>query len=353
MTKKIDQTLKEKLLERSRPGVLWTKEEGGSVRCFACAHRCLIKEGREGTCKVRANRAGDLRVPWGYVAGLAVDPIEKKPFFHVRPGSSTLSFGMLGCNLHCSFCQNWLSSQTLRDPDAVVRAEDISADAVVALARSHRSTVLTSTYNEPLITVEWAIEILKLAKASGISGAMVSNGYATEETLAHIRPYVDFLKIDLKCFKEEGYRSLGGKLQHVTDAIKKAHEMGFWVEVVTLIVPGFNDDVGELKELARFLASVSREIPWHLTAFHSDYQMLDRVATRAESLITACEIGKTEGLDFVYAGNVPGRLGQWENTFCPHCHHEVVARQGFRVLTNRLNGEDCPDCGKKVPGAWA
>ncbi|HWZ27507.1 MAG TPA: radical SAM protein, partial [Gemmatimonadales bacterium] len=280
-----DSPLAERIDVRTRAGSLVTPEPEGAVRCVACGHRCLIRPGRRGICKVRFNRDGELRVPAGYVAALQCDPTEKKPFFHCLPGSDTLTFGMLGCDFHCGYCQNWLTSQALRDTEAGVPPTDISAEALVALAVRHHARVIGSSYNEPLITAEWAAEVFDLARTRGLKTAFISNGNATPEALDFLRPRTDCYKVDLKAMDPARYRELGGVLEHVTDTIAAAHVRGFWVEVVTLIVPGFNDDRPQLTRAAELIASVSRDIPWHVTAFHPDYRMTDPDATPTETLL--------------------------------------------------------------------
>ena len=347
-------TLQDELDRRARPGELWHPEGGdGSIRCVACGHRCLVREGRRGICKVRFNRDGTLYVPHGYAAGIQVDPVEKKPFFHLLPGSDCLTFGMLGCDFHCGYCQNWLTSQALRDPHAIAPAEEITPAELVRLARERRARVVTSTYNEPLITSEWAVAVFREAKAAGLVCSYVSNGNGTEEVLEFLRPYVSLYKVDLKGFRDRPYRDLGGTLERVTWTIRALHEKGFWVEVVTLIVPAFNDSPEELRDLARFLVSVSADIPWHVTAFHPDYKFEDRAATSLRSLLRAAEIGREEGLRFVYAGNLPGAVQSWENTYCPGCQSLLVERTGFRVSQNKIDtGGRCPSCGRTIPGVW-
>jgi len=347
-------TLKEVLSQLTVQGDLCEALPDGRVRCTACGHRCLIPEGRDGVCKVRFNRGGTLFVPSGYVAtSLQLDPVEKKPFFHVLPGAAALSFGMLGCDYHCGYCQNWITSQVLRDPDAVTRPTRISPEEIVACAVEHRAPIVTSTYNEPLITSEWAVAVFKLAKARGLKTAYVSNGNATPEVLGYLRPWLDLYKVDLKGFDDAHYRTLGGKLQTVLDTIRMLVEKAFWVEVVTLVVPGWNDSEAELRDIARFLAGVSRDIPWHVTAFHPDYRMEDRSWTPARSLTRASEIGRSEGLHFVYAGNLPGRTGTLESTYCPGCAGLLIERVGFRVLANHLDNGVCPQCRTRIPGVWS
>jgi pyruvate formate lyase activating enzyme len=324
----------------------------GRLRCFSCGHRCPIPEGREGVCKVRYNQGGVLKVPFGYVGALQCDPIEKKPFFHALPGSDALSFGMLGCDLHCGYCQNWFTSQSIRDPQAVGQPRDVDAATLVDLAERSGAPTIVSTYNEPLITSEWAVAVFREAKARGLRTAYVSNGNGTPEVLDYIRPWVDFYKVDLKSMDDKHYRELGGVLANVLDSVRGIYARGIWLEVLTLVIPGFNDSEAELREAARFVASVSPEIPWHVTAFHPDYKMNDRGATPAKTLLRAAEIGTEEGLQFVYAGNLPGRTGEWENTRCPNCKRTVVERHGFRVVANSLREGTCPHCGYAVPGRW-
>ncbi|MDT8898781.1 AmmeMemoRadiSam system radical SAM enzyme [Thermanaerothrix sp. 4228-RoL] len=349
-------TLADRLDAMTRPGELYTRLEDGTVQCYACAHRCRIKPGRRGICQVRFNRDGVLYVPWGYVAALQVDPIEKKPFAHVLPGSEALTFGMLGCDFHCSFCQNWLTSQTLRDPAAGIPVEsllEITPEEMVNLARRSGAAAIVSSYNEPLITSEWAVAIFKQAREAGLLCAYVSNGNATPEVLQYLRPYLDAYKVDLKTMQDKQYRQLGGVLQHVLDTIKMAYDLGLWVEVVTLVIPGFNDSPEELWEAARFLVSVSPDIPWHMTAFHPDYKMTDPPPTPAKTLLRAAEIGQEAGLHFVYAGNLPGRVGSLENTYCPQCQALLIERRGYIILDYRLTAAGtCPQCGYKIPGIW-
>ena len=346
-------TLGHELERRTRPGVLYERLEGRKVRCHACGHRCLIPEGHDGICRIRFNRDGVLRVPSGYVAGLAVDPIEKKPFFHVLPGAEAVSFGMLGCDYPCAYCQNWLTSQTLRDREALAKPRDVSAGQIVDLARARHAPVVVSTYNEPLITTEWAVEVFALAKREGMVCGYVSNGNGTPEVLDYLRPHADLFKVDLKSFRDGSYRALGGRLQVVLDTIRLLREKGFWVEVVTLVVPGFNDSNEELRDIASFVAGVSPDIPWHVTAFHEDYRMTGRGDTTVEDLLRAVEAGREAGIRYVYAGNLPGRTAGLEDTRCHGCGSTLIERRGFHVLRNRLGaGGECPDCVTTIPGIW-
>src|SRR5512135_458509 len=337
-------------------GELYKKLSDDTIECYACGHRCKIREGRRGICQVRFNEGGELRVPWGYVAALQSDPIEKKPFFHVMPGSNALTFGMLGCDYHCGYCQNWLTSQAMRDPVADVSINyirRISPQEMIQVARRTHASTVVSSYNEPLITSEWAVGIFKEAKAAGLMCAYVSNGNNTPEVMEYIRPYISASKVDLKCMQDKNYRKLGGVLQNVLDGIQRAQDLGLWVEIVTLVIPGFNDSNEELWEAARFIAGVSRDIPWHVTAFHQDYKMTDHDNTSVATLLSACELGREAGLRYVYAGNLPGRVGEWEDTFCPSCNEPLIERSGYVIRSYRLTAAGaCPRCGTKVPGIW-
>ncbi len=326
---------------------------GKALRCFACGHRCLINEGKRGICKVRFNDAGQLRVPFNYVAALQCDPTEKKPFFHALPGSDTLTFGMLGCDLHCAYCQNWITSQALRDDAAVSTPQVVTAERLVAMARAYGASMVGSSYNEPLITAEWSVEVFKQAKPTGLRTAFISNGNATPHVLDYLRPWTDCYKIDLKSMNDRNYRQLGGVLDNILDTVKMVHERGFWEEIVTLVIPGFNDGSDELQRAADFIASVSPEIPWHVTAFHQDYRMNDNANTTAEQLIRACEIGRAAGLRYVYAGNLPGKVGRWENTFCPSCDELLIERYGYLIREMKVTASgECPSCHEIIPGIW-
>jgi pyruvate formate lyase activating enzyme len=345
-------TLAAVLDQNTTVGKLWQREDG-LVRCFACAHRCRIAPGGRGICKVRFNQDGQLRVPFGYVAGLACDPVEKKPFFHVYPGSDALTFGMLGCDFHCSYCQNWVTSQALRDSASAAPIQSATPEQLVMAARRAGARLVVSSYNEPLITAEWAAAVFERAKAEQLLCAFVSNGNATAEALDFLQPWLSAIKIDLKCFNERQYRTLGGTLERVTETIREVHGRGLWLEVVTLLVPSLNDSPAELHEMTRFLASVSPDIPWHVTAFHPDYKMTGPRATRVSDLERAAAIGKEEGLRFVYAGNLPGSVGDWENTHCPGCGECLIERCGFTVMQYRLTSQGhCPRCQRAIPGLW-
>jgi len=350
------QSLKQMLHQFSAPAAeaLIERKTDGAIQCFACGHRCVIKPGRDGVCRVRFNEEGTLQVPVGYVGALACDPIEKKPFFHVLPGSDALTFGMLGCDFHCGYCQNWVTSQMLRDPDAAAPPRQTTAAQLADLAVRQGAPVIASSYNEPLITSEWAVDVFKEGKARGLRCAYISNGNGTPQVLDFIRPYVDAYKVDLKTFNPRNYRQLGGVLENVTETIRMLKQRGFWVEIVTLVVPGFSDDPDDLKRMAEFISSIDPLMPWHMTAFHPDYKMTEGYRrTTTEDLMKIVETGQQAGLKYLYPGNLPSQVGEWENTRCHHCNATVIRRHGFLVTENRVRENGlCPDCGKPVPGIW-
>ena len=324
------------------------------VSCFSCGHCCPIPDGQPGVCKVRFNRGGTLYVPWGYTAGMQCDPIEKKPFFHAYPGALAYSFGMLGCDLHCAYCQNWVTSQALRDPNAISPPVPASPESLVRDALDQGAKVLVSTYNEPLITSEWAVAIFKEAKAAGLVTGFVSNGNGTPQVLDFLRPHLDLYKVDLKSFDDRHYHELGGRIGPILDSIRRIHAMGLWLEIVTLLIPGFNDDNDELRRLTEFVAGVSPDIPWHVTAFHADYKMKGERDTTAEDLLRAAEIGCEAGLRYIYPGNLPGQVGEAENTHCPQCGETIIRRYGYLIEDYRLAPQGrCPKCAYQIPGRWA
>lgn len=337
------------LPDLSRPALLQEKLGSGKVRCLACAHRCAVLPGAAGICGVRFNDAGVLKAPWGYVSGASPDPIEKKPFFHALPGARTLSFGMFGCNFRCGFCQNWHISDLKSAAGAV--PEKTEPEELAAAAVSARARILISTYNEPLITAEWAAAVFAEGRKRGLTAGFVSNGYATPESVALLRPVMDLWKVDLKGFDGEKYGKVcGARLDKVLDGLRLIKAAGFWVEVVTLLVPGFNDSDAEVSAMAAFLAGLSRDIPWHLTAFHPDYKMRDAAPTPPQTLLRARDLALSAGLRYVYCGNVRGSEGQ--DTACRACGRAVIRREGFSVAENLLGpGGACP-CGERLPGFW-
>jgi len=331
--------------------MLWELAGEGRVRCQLCAHRCLIPEGGRGRCAVRVNRAGTLySLVYGRLVSQALDPIEKKPLFHFLPGAPALSIATVGCNFQCEFCQNWEISQYPREHDGAVLGERLTPQQLVAQAKSAGAPIIAYTYTEPTVFFELAYETARLAAQEGIRNVFVSNGYLSEEAAREISPYLHGINIDLKSFSDEFYRRhCGASLQPVLDTIERMVGLGVWVEVTTLVIPGWNDSSEELSWLAEFLRGVSPDIPWHISRFVPAFRAVDRPPTPVSTLRRARQIGLEAGLKFVYLGNVPG---EGEETFCPGCGGLLIRRHGFYVLENRLSDGHCPDCGAEVPGVW-
>ena len=331
--------------------VLSKKLSNQVVQCLACEWKCTLRPGMMGVCRVRKNVAGQLMLlVWGKVTGVVVDPIEKKPLFHFLPGSHILSMGTIGCNFACEFCQNFLESQKSKEVGIKVEelGERVKPKNLVEYCVRNKIPAIAFTYNEPTIFSEWAVEVMKMAKKEGIKGVFVSNGYMSRETLDYIDDYIDAYNIDLKSFQENYYREIcHAKLAPVLKNIKKIYKRKKWLEVTTLIVPGKNDSRKELKQIAKFLANISKNIVWHVTAFHPDYRMLGIKGTGYQKLKEAVEIGRGFGLKYVYTGNID----KFNTTFCPKCEAEVISRVAYQV-NNKLNQGQCLSCGYKLAGIW-
>jgi len=329
---------------------LWEEWRGGpAVHCFLCAHHCRIAPGELGRCGVRENRAGELyTLVYGRPVSTAVDPIEKKPLFHFLPGSLTFSLATVGCNFVCSFCQNADISQMPRDQGRIV-GRPLTPEQVVSAALDAGCRSISYTYTEPTIFYEYARDCARLAVAAGLKNVFVTNGYMTAEALADIDGDLHAANVDLKSFSDNFYRTLvGARLKPVLDSIRRLWAMGVWTEVTTLLIPGQNDDEDELRSLAAFLASVSPDIPWHVSRFHPTYRLLDTAPTPVAAVEKALVIGREEGLRYVYGGNVPGHSS--ESTACPWCGATVIERRGFRVDGNRTTGGRCSRCGREIAG---
>ncbi|MBI5529540.1 MAG: AmmeMemoRadiSam system radical SAM enzyme [Deltaproteobacteria bacterium] len=334
--------------------MLWQPAAAGAVKCGLCPHRCVIKEGRRGVCMVRENRGGVLfALNYGRVIALHVDPIEKKPLFHYLPGSTSLSLAATGCNLLCRHCQNASISQWPREhaERADLPGDDLGPDEVIALAREHHCASISYTYTEPTIFAEYALDVVKPARETGIGNVFVTNGYMTPEFVALASPILDAANVDLKSSSDEFYKKIcGARVGPVKEAISLLHRAGVLVEVTTLVIPGYNDSDKDLRGVAAFLAGLSPDIPWHVSRFHPDYRLLDAGPTPRGTLDRARRIGKDAGLKFIYAGNVPGDDG--EHTSCPGCGARLIERVGFRVRKNRLREGHCPECATAISGRW-
>jgi pyruvate formate lyase activating enzyme len=335
----------------TREAMLWDTLEGGKAQCRLCAHRCVIAPGRQGICGVRENRDGRLlTLVYGEVVAAHVDPIEKTPLYHFFPGSKALSVATAGCNFRCGFCQNWQISQASRSKAGGIAGEPFAPEDIVRAALDEGCRSISYTYTEPTIFFEYAFDTAKLAREAGLLNNFVTNGYMTAEALETIRPYLDAANVDLKAFKDETYKRVcGARLEPVLESIRLMRQFGIWVEVTTLVVPGLNDGAEEIAGMARFIASVDPDIPWHLSRFHPDYQYTQAPPTPVASLRAAAEMGRREGLRYIYIGNVPGES---EDTLCRTCGLVLIRRQGFTVVGNTLRESRCPSCGTLLAGLF-
>ncbi len=331
---------------------LYKKRSDGRVTCFLCSHSCTIDNFRRGICGVRENRDGVLySLVYGRVVAENIDPIEKKPLFHMLPGSSTYSIATIGCNFSCRHCQNASISQAGSFSSDAVPGIERNPEFIVSSAFAAGCDSISYTYVEPTIFFEFAYDCMVLAKKEGLKNCFVSNGYMSKPATELLTPVLDAVNIDLKSFQDTFYKEIcGARLQPVLDSIKRMHAAGVWVEVTTLLIPGLNDSDDELRQIADFLISVDNSIPWHVTGFYPTYKLTDRVATTVESLERARNIGKDRGLQFVYAGNRPGSGG--ENSYCPSCGFEVILRHGFSIQKNTLISGKCPSCESPITGIW-
>lgn len=326
--------------------------QGEDVVCSLCAHACRVSPGGRGLCGVRENIGGRFysRV-YGELVAEHIDPIEKKPLFHIFPGSTSLSISTMGCNLRCRHCQNNSISQVTGLSAEELLGRTVSPAEIAVNAQKHGCRTISYTYVEPTVFYEFAYDCTVEAKKLGIANVFVSNGYLSAEAARNIAPYLDAINIDIKSFSDVFYRKIcGARLQPVLDCVALMKELGVWVEVTTLVIPGHNDSDKELQEIASFLVSIDRTIPWHVTAFHPMFKMMDRPPTSHATLARARKIGMDAGLCFVYEGNVPGLGG--ENTFCPGCGKMVIQRHGFSIRENRLISGKCQDCFTQLPGVW-
>ena len=323
------------------------KKDGDRIICQLCRHYCKLKEGQVGICGVNKNEGGRLKtLVYGKVSALNIDPIEKKPLYHVLPSTASLSLGTVGCNMKCPFCQNWQISQT----NSLEGSYEVTPEQIVALAIEKKCATIAYTYNEPTIFYPFARDTALLAKKYGIKNIFVSNGLESPEVIEDMKGIIDAFNIDLKSFKSDYYKkSLKGSLDGVLDTLKRLKRGGFWVEVTTLIVPGDNDSDEELSQIAEFIAKeMDIYTPWHISAFHPDYKVNDKLPTPLETLQRAEQIGKEKGLKYIYMGNIPTD----GITYCPACGLELIKRRGFMVVKNILNDGKCPACNREIEGIW-
>jgi pyruvate formate lyase activating enzyme len=332
-----------------KEAMLYERLSDQRVHCYLCNHHCRIGEGKRGVCAVRENRGGTLyTLVYRQLISSNVDPVEKKPMFHFAPGSRSFSIATVGCNFRCDFCQNYEISQMPRDENAIT-GRDVAPEEIVAMAKKTGCRTIAYTYTEPTIYFEYAYDIALKASEEGLKNIFVTNGYMTEEALRTLHPHLHGANVDLKAFREEFYQKrCGGKLEGVLRSLKVMKELGVWVEITTLIIPELNDSEEELRELAGFISSLGKEVPWHISRFHPTYKMLDRSPTSVRILERARKIGLEAGLRYVYTGNVPGDAG--EDTYCHRCGQLLVDRLGFQILKYQVKERKCPKCGSPVDG---
>ena len=330
--------------------VLYEKVDNNKIKCLLCRHHCTLKEGQIGICGVNKNENNQLKnLVYGHPSSINIDPIEKKPLFHVLPNTTSLSFGTVGCNFKCPFCQNWQIAHTNKVNSSIY----VSPEEMVSLALKYNTKSISYTYNEPSIFYPYARDVGILAKEVGLKNIFVTNGFESIYEIEDMKNWVDACNVDLKSFKKEYYKKvLKGNLEDVLDTIKRLKEVNIFQEITTLIVPGDNDSTKELTQIAEFIASVDTNIPWHITRFHPDYKVTDKNPTPIETLIKAYEIGKKAGLKFIYLGNVAMPV----ITYCPKCNEELIVRSIYKVEKNILKIKDnkgyCPKCNEEIPGVW-
>ena len=320
------------------------------VRCFLCAHNCLIREGKRGICYVRRNIDGTLySLVYGKVISMNVDPIEKKPLFHFLPASTSFSIAAVGCNFRCEHCQNFEITQYPKEHEDIP-GHAVSAEDIVEAAVRNGCESISYTYTEPTMFFEFAYDCARLGRQKGIKNIFVSNGYTSPEATRLIAPYLDGNNIDLKGNDDFYQKVCGARLEPVRNTIKLMKELGVWVEVTTLIIPDYNDSDEDLRGIAEFIKSVDPAIPWHVTQFYPTYKLTEKPRTPVKTLKKAREIGFEAGLKYVYEGNIPGEGG--ENTYCPHCKELLIRRFGFSIGDIKLTNGRCSKCGTGIEGVW-
>jgi pyruvate formate lyase activating enzyme len=334
-----------------KEAMLYRTSSSQKVSCFLCHHNCEIVPSKFGICGVRQNRGGKLYTQvYGNIIAAQVDPIEKKPLYHFLPGSTSFSVATIGCNFRCPFCQNWQISQASKGKESLAAGQECLPQEVVRAAKKHGCKSISYTYTEPTIYFEYAYDTAKLAKKDELTNVFVTNGYMSQDALEMIKPYLDACNVDLKAFSENFYKEMcGARLQPVLDSIRWMKDMDIWVELTTLIIPGRNDSEEELTQIARFISELDSNIPWHISRFHPDYKYTDATATPLNSLRLAYDIGKDEGLHYIYIGNV---LGESEGTVCPKCQRTLIHRHGFFVSDNKIRESRCPFCRTLIAGIF-
>ena len=332
--------------------MFFEKFKSKTVKCTLCPHYCLIQDNKHGACAIRKNVGGKLfSLVYGRAVGCSPDPIEKKPLYHFFPGTRSYSYATAGCNFKCSFCQNWNISQVSKGEVGQIIGDKKSPSEIVRDAISMNCKSVAMTYNEPSIQFEYALDVAKEAKSNGLSNVFVSNGYITKDAINEISKYLDAINIDLKSFNDEFYKKVcGARLLPVLDAIKYYYKKGVWLEITTLIIPEENDSVEELKKIAQFIASIDKNIPWHISRFHPDFEMTDKRVTPLKTLLTAYHIGQIAGLNYIYLGNI--KSNEFEHTVCPNCKEVLIGRSGYLIIENNLIENKCKYCSQEVHGIF-
>ncbi|MBI4826887.1 MAG: AmmeMemoRadiSam system radical SAM enzyme [Nitrospirae bacterium] len=333
-----------------KEAMFYSKEEEHKVRCYLCAHHCLIQKGRRGICGARENIDGLLySLVYGKLVAMNVDPVEKKPLFHFLPSSTSLSIATVGCNFRCLHCQNFDIAQHTKEHSDIPGSR-VSPQQVVDAAEKSGCRSISYTYTEPTIFFEFAYDCAKLAHERGIKNIFVSNGYTGSEAVKVIAPFLDGINIDLKGDDDFYKKVCGARLKPVLDTIRLMRELGVWVEVTTLVIPSYNDSESTLTAMAEHIRAVDPSIPWHVTGYYPTYKLLDQPRTPVETLRHARDIGYANGLRYVYEGNVPGEGG--ENTYCPNCRELLISRSGYKILENKIKDAHCLKCMEKIEGVW-
>ncbi|MCM8770502.1 MAG: AmmeMemoRadiSam system radical SAM enzyme [Candidatus Omnitrophica bacterium] len=329
-----------------KEAILYNRSQDNKVSCYLCNHHCLISDGQFGICGVRQNIKGKLFTHvYGRLVAANIDHIEKKPIFHMLPGSYSYSIATVGCNFHCAFCQNWQISQA-KEASGQETFEMTPAE-VVRRAKAYDCPSISYTYTEPTVYFEFAYDVMQFAKEQNLYNIFVTNGYMSAECLEVAKDYLDAANVDLKSFSEDFYKKIcGGRLAPVLDSIILMRKLNIWVEITTLVIPTLNDSARELEKIAKFIADLDKGIPWHISRFYPAYKMLDLESTSLKKLNEAYRIGKEAGLRYVYIGNV----AQEENTYCYNCNELLIRRFGFSVLENKLRDAKCPKCNSKIDG---
>ena len=327
------------------------KKENNRVECGICSHRCTLSEGAVGICGVRKNIDGSIKsLVYGKLVARSIDPIEKKPFYHIEPGSKSYSIATVGCNFSCRFCQNSDIAQFPVEHPGMIPGDTATPENIIDDAINNNCSSIAYTYNEPAMFFEFALETARLANAKNVKNVFVTNGYMTDEAVDMISPFLDAANIDLKAFSDDFYKKYcGARLEPVKRTIKKMRAVGIFVEITTLIIPGLNDGRNEIEQMARFISDeVGTETPWHLSRFYPSYRLRNIQQTPVSTLHMARDIGVKYGLKYVYTGNVPGDSS--ENTYCYKCQSLLIDRTGYRISENRIINYSCPSCGSKIHG---